>query len=206
MDTWQEWRKKKRIELLARREAVTEDDRFHWSMVITTSLEHGFPMLWKNTVGFYWPYRGEFDPRPAMNIIQDRGARLALPEVENKNKLLRFRRWWKEAPMKTGAYNIPIPDNTELVTVNAILVPMLGFDVQGYRLGYGGGYYDRTLTTISPRPLVIGVAFEILRLENFHHRPHDIAVDFIVTEAGIYRVTTKEIEIISTKKCASENF
>jgi 5,10-methenyltetrahydrofolate synthetase len=175
-------------------------------MVITTSLEHGFPMLWKNTVGFYWPYRGEFDPRPAMNIIQDRGARLALPEVENKNKLLRFRRWWKEAPMKTGAYNIPIPDNTELVMVNAILVPMLGFDVQGYRLGYGGGYYDRTLTTISPRPLVIGVAFEILRLENFHHRPHDIAVDFIVTEAGIYRVTTKEIEIISTKKCASENF
>lgn len=206
MDTWQEWRKKKRIELLARREAVTEDDRFHWSMVITTSLERGFPMLWKNTVGFYWPYRGEFDPRPAMNIIQDRGARLALPEVENKNKLLRFRRWWKETPMKTGAYNITIPDNTELVMVNAILVPMLGFDVQGYRLGYGGGYYDRTITAISPRPLVIGVAFEILRLENFHHRPHDIAVDFIVTEAGIYRVTTKEIEIISTKKCASENF
>ena len=206
MDTWQEWRKKKRIELLARREAVTEDDRFHWSMVITTSLERGFPMLWKNTVGFYWPYRGEFDPRPAMNIIQDRGARLALPEVENKNKLLRFRRWWKEAPMKSGAYNIPIPDNTELVMTNAILVPMLGFDVQGYRLGYGGGYYDRTLTAISPRPLVIGVAFEILRLENLHHRPHDIAVDWIVTEAGIYRVTTKEIEIISTKKCASENF
>ena len=206
MDTWQEWRKKKRIELLARREAVTEDDRFHWSMVITTSLERGFPMLWKNTVGFYWPYRGEFDPRPAMNIIQDRGARLALPEVENKNKLLRFRRWWKEAPMKSGAYNIPIPDNTELVMTNAILVPMLGFDEQGYRLGYGGGYYDRTLTAINPRPLVIGVAFEILRLENFHHRPHDIAVDFIVTEAGIYRVSTKEIEIISTKKCASENF
>lgn len=206
MDTWQEWRKKKRIELLARREAVTEDDRFHWSTAITTSLERGFPMLWKNTVGFYWPYRGEYDPRPAMNIIQDRGARLALPEVENKNKLLRFRRWWKGAPMKSGAYNIPIPDNTELVMTNAILVPMLGFDEQGFRLGYGGGYYDRTLTAINSRPLVIGVAFEILRLENFHHRPHDIAVDFIVTEAGIYRVTTKGIVIISTKRCASENF
>ena len=205
MDTWQEWRKKQRLELLARREAVTKDDRLHWSMAITTSLERGFPILWKNTVGFYWPYRGEYDPRPLMNIIQERGATLALPEVENKNKLLRFRRWWKEAPMKTGAHNIPIPDNTELVMLNAIIVPMLGFDAQGYRLGYGGGYYDRTLAAINPRPLVIGVAFEILRLDNIHHRPHDIAVDFIVTEAGIYRTTTKGMVIISTEKCASEN-
>ena len=108
MDTWQEWRKKQRLELLARREAVTEDDRFHWSMAITTSLERGFPILWKNTVGFYWPHRGEYDPRPAMNIIQERGATLALPEVEDKTKLLRFRRWWQEAPMKIDAYNIPI--------------------------------------------------------------------------------------------------
>ena len=205
MDTWQEWRKKQRFELLARREAVTEDERFHWSMAITTSLERGFPILWKNTVGFYWPNRGEYDPRPAMNIIQERGATLALPEVEDKNKLLRFRRWWQEAPMKIDAYNIPIPDNTELVMLGAIIVPMLGFDEQGYRLGYGGGYYDRTLAAIDPRPLAIGVAFEILRIDNIHHRPHDITVDFIVTEAGIHRITTRGMVIISTEKCASEN-
>ncbi len=206
MDTWQEWRKKKRIELLACREAVTNDDRRHWSMVITSSLVQGFPILWKSTVGFYWPYRGEYDPRPAMSVIHERGATLALPEVDNKNKLLCFRRWWKEAPMKTGAYNIPIADNTELVMVNAIIVPMLGFDKRGYRLGYGGGYYDRTIAEINPRPLIIGVAFEILRLDNIHPRPHDIAVDFIVTEAGIHLVSTQGIATISTKKCASKNF
>jgi len=205
METWKEWRKKKRLELLACREAVTNNDRIQWSMKITSSLEHGFPILWKSTVGFYWPYRGEYDPHPAMSTLQRRGAVLALPQVENERKLLCFRRWWKEAPMKIGAYNIPVTDNTELVMVNAIIVPMLGFDTQGYRLGYGGGYYDRTITGINPSPLVIGVAFEILRLDNICPRPHDVAMDFIVTEAGIYQISKHGISIISTNKCALEN-
>jgi len=205
METWKEWRKKKRLELLACREAVTNNDRIQWSMKITSSLEHGFPILWKSTVGFYWPYRGEYDPHPAMSASQRRGAVLALPEVENERKLLCFRRWWKEAPMKIGAYNILVTDNTELVMVNAIIVPMLGFDTQGYRLGYGGGYYDRTITGINPSPLVIGVAFEILRLDNIYPRPHDVAMDFIVTEAGIYQVSKQCISTISINKCALEN-
>ncbi len=205
METWQEWRKKKRLELLACREAITNNDRIQWSMKITSSLEHGFPILWKSTVGFYWPYRGEYDPHPAMSVLQRRGAVLALPEVESERKLLYFRRWWKEAPMKIGAYNIPVTDNTELVMVNAIIVPILGFDTQGYRLGYGGGYYDRTITGINPSPLVIGVAFEILRLDNIYPRPHDVAMDFIVTEAGIYQASKQGISIISTNKCALEN-
>ena len=205
METWKEWRKKKRLELLACREAVSNNDRIQWSMKITSSLEHGFPILWKSTVGFYWPYRGEYDPHPAMSTLQRCGAVLALPEVENERKLLCFRRWWKEAPMKIGAYNIPVTDNTELVMVNAIIVPMLGFDTQGYRLGYGGGYYDRTITGINPSPLVIGVAFEILRLDNIYPRPHDVAMDFIVTEAGIYQVSKQGISTIATNKCALEN-
>ncbi len=205
METWQEWRKKKRLELLARREAVASSDRIQWSIEITNSLDHGFPILWNSTVGFYWPYRGEYDPRPAMNSLQKRGSILALPAVESKKKLLCFRRWWKEAPMKKGAYNIPVTDNTELVMVDAVIVPMLGFDIQGYRLGYGGGYYDRTIIGTNPSPLVIGVTFEILRLDNIYPRPHDVAMDFIVTEAGIYQVSKRGISIISANKCASVN-
>lgn len=205
METWQEWRKKKRLELLAYREAIANNDRIQWSMKITSSLEYGFPILSKSTVGFYWPYRGEYDPHPVMSTLQRRGAVLALPEVESEKKLLYFRRWWKEAPMKIGAYNIPVTDDTELVIVNAIIVPMLGFDMQGYRLGYGGGYYDRTITRINPNPLVIGVAFEILRLDNIYPRLHDVAMDFIVTEAGIYQVSKQGISTISINKCVSEN-
>jgi len=202
---WQEWRKKKRIELLACREAVTNNDRSRWGIEISSLLEYGFPVLCKSTVGFYWSYRGEYDPQPTMSALQTRGAVLALPEIEGKEKPLYFRRWWKEAPMKIGSYNIPVTDNTERVTVNAIIVPMLGFDTKGYRLGYGGGYYDRTISGMNPRPLLIGVAFEILRLEDIYPRPHDVAMDFIVTEAGIFQVSKQGMSRIFTDKCALEN-
>lgn len=205
MEIWQEWRKKKRIELLACREAVTNNDRAQWSLEISSLLENGFPILCKSTVGFYWSYRGEYDPQPAMNALQRRGAVLALPEIEGKGRPLCFRRWSEETPMKIGAYNIPVTDNTERVTVNAIIVPMLGFDTKGYRLGYGAGYYDRTISGMNPRPLLIGVAFEILRLEDIYPRPHDVAMDFIVTEAGIFKVSKQGISRISTDKCALEN-
>ena len=101
--------------------------------------------------------------------------------------------------------HIPVTDNTERVTVNALIVPMLGFDIKGYRLGYGAGYYDRTISGMNPRPLLIGVAFEILRLEDIYPRPHDVAMDFIVTEAGIFQVSKQGISRISTDKCALEN-
>jgi 5-formyltetrahydrofolate cyclo-ligase len=205
MENWQEWRKQQRAELIARREAVAAEDHRRWSAAITASLEQRFPLLQKNIVGFCWPYRAEYDPRPAMNFLRAHGAMLALPEVLENGAPLRFRRWWPEAPMKSGAYAIPVPDNTEVVTVGAIIMPMVGFDQQGYRLGYGGGYFDRTLAAIAPRPLTIGVAFEILRLDSVHPQSHDIAMDFIVTEAGIYQVTATGPTLISREECAVEH-
>ena len=203
MDNWQEWRKTQRTELMARREAVAAADHRRWSAAISTALEQGFPALRKGVVGFCWPHRGEYDPRPAMDFFRKHGATLALPEVVNEvvnevqgnNAPLHFRKWWPQAPMKTGAYAIPVPDDTELVTPDALIMPMLGFDQQGYRLGYGGGYFDRTLAALKPRPLAIGVAFEILRLDSVHPQPHDIAMDFVVTEAGIYQATASGLTL-----------
>ena len=202
---WQEWRKKKRIELLACREAVTNNDRTRWSIEVSSLLEHGFPVLCKSTVGFYWSYRGEYDPQPVMSALQKRGAVLALPEIEGKERPLCFRRWWKDAPRTIGAHNMPVTANPERGAGNALRGPMLGFDTKGYRLGYGGGYYDRTISGINPRPLLIGVAFEILRLEDIYPRPHDVAMDFIVTEAGIFQVSKQGMSRIFTDKCALEN-
>lgn len=199
MDNWVEWRKNQRTALMARREAMAAADHRRWSTAISTALEQGFPALRQGVVGFCWPHRGEYDPRPAMDFFRQHGATLALPEVVNEMRdnaaPLRFRTWWPQAPMKTGAYAIPVPDNTELVTPNALIIPMLGFDQRGYRLGYGGGYFDRTLAAIRPRPLAIGVAFEILRLDSVHPQPHDIAMDFVVTEAGIYQVTADGLSL-----------
>tara|TARA_Y100001936_G_C16089281_1_gene684544 strand:+ start:3809 stop:4429 length:621 start_codon:yes stop_codon:yes gene_type:complete len=205
METSKDWRNKKRSELLALRKTITNNDRMQWSKKITNLLENSFPTLYSSSIGFYWPCHGEYDPYTAMISLQRHGATIALPEVEGRKKPLCFRRWWDGVPMKIGAYNIPVPDNTELVILNAMIVPMLGFDQKGYRLGYGGGYYDRTIFSINPRPLVIGVAFEISRLDNIYPNSQDVAMDFIVTELGVYQVSKKGISLISINKCAIES-
>jgi 5,10-methenyltetrahydrofolate synthetase len=202
MNDWREWRKQRRLELMALREAITGEDYESWSSAITESLKQGFPILGHSVVGFCWPHRREYDPRSFMEYIQARGATPALPEVVNRCEPLCFRKWWRDAPMKAGMYDIPVPDNTEPVSVSALVIPMIGFDTAGFRLGYGGGYFDRTLIAMSPRPLAIGVAFEILRLGDTHPQPHDIPMDFIVTEGGIYRVTADGLARISRDACA----
>ncbi|HEX8875085.1 MAG TPA: 5-formyltetrahydrofolate cyclo-ligase [Nitrosospira sp.] len=202
MGSWREWRKQRRTELMALRETIAANDYQRWNSAITESLKQGFPILKSGVVGFCWPHRGEYDPRSFMHYIHEHGAALALPEVVNRNEPLCFRKWRPGDPMKAGMYDIPVPDNTDRVRVDALVIPMIGFDTLGFRLGYGGGYFDRTLAATNPRPLAIGVAFEILRLENTHPQPHDIPMDFIVTEAGIHQVTANGLERISAETCA----
>ncbi len=202
MDNWSEWRKHQRADLLTRRKAITKSAHHDWSMAISASLKQGFPILKEKNIGVYWPFCGEYDPRPVANHFKQYGARLALPEVVNKQQPLCFREWWQEAPIKEGVYGIPVPDNTQCMTINAVIIPMVGFDRQGYRLGYGSGYFDRTLATRNPRPLTIGIAFEIQRLDSVHPQPHDIAMHFIVTEAGIYQNINNILTAISIQECA----
>jgi 5,10-methenyltetrahydrofolate synthetase len=197
MNDWREWRKQRRTELVALREAIPEADSQHWNSMISESLKQGFPELQSMVVGFCWPHRGEYDPRPYMKFLHESGATLAFPEVVSRFEPLRFRKWWPGAPMKTGAYGIPIPENEVFVEIGAAVIPMIGFDKRGFRLGYGGGFFDRTLAGASPRPLAIGVAFEILAMDNVHPQSHDIPMDFIVTEAGIYRTMETGLERIS---------
>jgi 5-formyltetrahydrofolate cyclo-ligase len=83
------------------------------------------------------------------------------------------------------------------------IVPMIGFDTQAYRLGYGGGYFDRTLASIAPRPLAIGVAFEFARLPSIGPQAHDIAMDFVVTEAGLHTVVDASLTRIDAEQCRS---
>jgi 5,10-methenyltetrahydrofolate synthetase len=205
MSDWREWRKQRRNELIALREAIPEPDYHRWSAAITESLKQGFPVLRNSAVGFCWPHRREYDPRPYAEFLHEYGATLAFPEVVSRYEPLRFRKWWPDAPMKTGAYGIPVPDDTDRVEVAALVIPMIGFDKLGFRLGYGGGYFDRTLAAISPRPLAIGVAFVILRLENVYPQAHDIPMDFIVTEAGIYQPAESGLKLVPEENCAMQN-
>lgn len=182
------WRREQRAALLARREAVPVDRRRALDERITRFLIEGFPQLAGLTIGFYWPYRGEFDPRLAVLHFRKAGSVAALPVVVRKAAPLEFRRWWPGAPVTEGAFGLPSPE-TEAVRPQALLIPPIGFDARGYRLGYGGGYFDRTLAGWSPPPLKIGVAHESARIETIRPQPHDIPMDFIVTEAGIHSGT-----------------
>jgi 5-formyltetrahydrofolate cyclo-ligase len=183
------WRKARRASLLARRLDAARAERGDWSAAITARLGQS-PALdgLAGSVGFYWPFRGEYDPRPLARLLHGRGVRLALPVLVERAKPLAFRAWWPGMRMRPGVWDIPVPDEGDWVRPEALLVPLLGFDPQGYRLGYGGGYYDRTLAAATPSPpLTIGIGFEIARLETIHPQPHDVPMDLIVTERQAFR-------------------
>lgn len=195
------WRKQQRAELIARRAAAPQAQRRAWNAAISAHVEAGFALLAGMTIGFCWPFKGEFDARFAIRDFRRRGAIAALPAVVAKAGPLQFRQWWPGAPMTPGAYGIPVPDGTGIVAPDAALVPMNGFDEQGYRLGYGAGYFDRTLAASHPRPLAIGVSYELARLQTIFPQSHDIAMDFVVTEAGIHAVSEARLKRITPEEC-----
>jgi 5-formyltetrahydrofolate cyclo-ligase len=206
MRDWNEirvWRKARRAELIAARSAFAPAERKAWNERITALLETNFAFPPGTVIGFCWPYKDEFDARFAIRRWRDGGAIAALPEVVEKARPLRFRKWWPGAPMTPGVYDIPVPAGTEVVLPDAAVVPMNGFDERGYRLGYGGGYFDRTLAALDRRLLAIGVSFEALRLTTIHPQPHDIPMDFVVTEAGIYRAGGEMLALLSAADCAA---
>lgn len=189
-----QWRKEQRARLLAQRLAITPEQRHHWNKAITAHLLAGFPMLGDQIVSFYWPFKQEFDPRFALRQWRLRGTRAALPVVLGPARPLQFREWWPGVRCLPGVYQLPQPQDTEILVPDVCLIPPLGFDARGYRLGYGGGYFDRTLAALSPAPLKIGVAFESARMASIEPQPHDIAMDFIVTPAGIHHVGAGGLE------------
>ena len=182
------WRKALRAELLAAREAIPLDVRRSRNETITRLLNAAFDVLAGSSIGFCWPFKGEPDTRFFLHEMRTRGSRSALPVVVEKKKPLEFREWWPGAPTTPGVFDLPIPQGTEIMRPRALLVPPVGFDAQGYRLGYGGGYFDRTLAALTPQPLKIGVAFEVSRIPTIHPQVYDIPMDFIVTENGIAQV------------------
>jgi 5-formyltetrahydrofolate cyclo-ligase len=203
-DSWNEikvWRKQQRAELIAQRVALEAERRLQMNAAITAHIEAGFTALAGMTIGFCWPFKNEYDARFVIRHFRDLGAAAALPVVIAKATPLQFRAWWPGAPMSKGVYDIPIPDGTPLVMPDAAIVPMNGFDAQGYRLGYGGGYFDRTLDAASPQPLAIGVAFELAGLPTIRPQPHDVPMDFVVTEAGIYAAKDAQLARLSAEQC-----
>ena len=131
----------------------------------------------------YWPIKGEPDLRPLMTDLHAAGVTVALPLVETKAAPLTFRHWTPETRMVRGDWNIPVPPpDAQILTPEIALAPLVGWTADGYRLGYGGGYFDRTLAHLAPKPFVIGVGIEAAQLATIYPQPHDIPLNLIITE------------------------
>lgn len=184
------WRRATRERLLADRAGLPVAARQAAAEVIAGHLDallaQRFGSIDGLTISAWWPIKAELNLRHWLERLLDRGGRVALPVVEERAAPLRFRLWTPDCRIVQGFWKIPIPADGPDVTPDVTLAPVVGWDAAGYRLGYGGGYFDRTLAALAPRPLAIGVGLHVAQLATIFPQPHDIAMDVMVTEAGVW--------------------
>jgi 5,10-methenyltetrahydrofolate synthetase len=138
-------------------------------------------------IGAYWPIKGEFDALPAL-FRWTEGAplrRIGLPVIDKATKQLSFRAWYPGCEMEEDAFGIPKPKDTPAFEPTLLLVPCVGYGPRGVRLGYGGGFYDRTLAALAPRPFTVGLAYSNGHVPWLQAEPHDVPLDAVLTEDGL---------------------
>lgn len=193
------WRSAERKRLRAERQALSVEARAKIGEALRMHLRQLLAARFGDMRGMvfsaYWPIKGEPDLRQLMLSLHASGVTVALPMVEQKASPLVFRHWTPETMMVRGDWNIPVPPpGAPALTPDISLAPLMGWDKVGYRLGYGGGYFDRTLATLAPRPFTIGVGFQSAQLATIFPQPHDIGLDAILTEAGIQYISDAPAE------------
>jgi len=179
------WRKAQRNRLLEIRHNMPLAERAALIEPLLANLRTVLEELTFGCLGIYWPIKREVDVRPLGDeICRARGATLALPVVVEKGAPLEYWKWKMGDAVERGFWNIPVPKQRQPVEPDAVIAPLVGFR-DYYRLGYGGGYFDRTLAKF--RPFAIGIGFEFGRVDEFVPQPHDIPMNVIVTEKAVYQ-------------------
>ena len=173
-----------RRSLLALRRGIHDQQRREWDAALCEQVLAWLDAQQIASLGIYWPMAGEPDLRALYATLAERGMALALPRVTAPDAPLQFAHWAPHHELVKGAMGVSNHAEPQLVErPAALLIPCVGFNAARYRLGYGGGYYDRTLAA-PPRPQTVGIAYRCLAAE-FAAAPHDVALDVIVTESGV---------------------
>lgn len=180
------WRKKERERLLGARLHIRKELK-QLAVDIADEITRLVELRPGLIISLYWPMRTELDFRDWMHSLVEQKVRVALPVVTEKAHPMIFREWIPEARMERGIWNIPFPAEGEAIIPDITIAPLVGCDAGCYRLGYGGGYFDRTLASLSTRPTVIGVGPPLCEIPTIYPQPHDIPMDIIVTGAGKVR-------------------
>jgi len=177
-----------RAAALAKRDALSGGQRMAAAQAIAL---RGLPieLMPGTVVAGYSPIRSEIDPAPLMQELAARGMRLALPVIAARDAPLGFRLWAADDKLLRGPLGIlePSPDAAEIVP-DIVLVPLAAFDRWGHRIGYGAGHYDRTLARLrdSQKIIAIGLAFAVQEIETIPALPHDVALDYVLTETQLF--------------------
>jgi len=172
-----------RARLLAARGA--QADHAQRATVVAHRVARWISTMPLTRLAFYWPVRGEVDlaSTVARWLAADRNRCAGLPVIEGE--VLEFAPWSPGVPLEPGRFGIPVPAGEERMRPQLLLIPCVGFDGARYRLGYGGGYYDRTLAAFKVRPVTVGIAFDCGRLQSVDPQPHDIRLDLVISESGV---------------------
>ncbi|MBC7942107.1 MAG: 5-formyltetrahydrofolate cyclo-ligase [Chitinophagaceae bacterium] len=174
-----------RRQLQAEREGLI--DRHQRSMNLQEVLRVWLIGRKDSAIGAYWPIKGEFDALPALFRWSeaDGQRRIGLPVINKASKRLSFHVWYPGCEMEEDAYGIPKPKDTPTFEPTLLLVPCVGYGPGGVRLGYGGGFYDRTLSTLQPRPYTVGLAYSQGYLPWLQPEPHDVPLDTVLSDEGL---------------------
>ncbi|HEV7914233.1 MAG TPA: 5-formyltetrahydrofolate cyclo-ligase [Albitalea sp.] len=174
-----------RARLIATRLGLS--DRHERSVQLQSVLRVWLVSRPETTIGAYWPIKGEFDPLPALYRWSeaDEARRIGLPVVDRETGLLRFHVWYPGCPMELDAHDIPKPKGTEVFQPQMLLLPCVGYGPEGARMGYGGGFFDRTIAMLTPRPSTVGLCYSNGFLPLLRARPGDATVDAMLTDDGV---------------------
>ncbi len=185
--TWKDvstFRNAERKRLYAARKNQSADHRKAASVAVATQLDARLGDVSGRTIAVYWPIRGEINLRPWMVAACERGARICLPVVVEKNQPVEFHLWTPHCAMAKGIWNIPVPATPAPVQPDVVIVPLLGVDEKGYRLGNGGGYYDRTLARLPQDLMTIGVGQPFAQMKTIFPMPWDIPMKTVLLADG----------------------
>ncbi len=182
-----------RKSLLQERMQMHERDRSACNAALHHELRNWLLARADAVIGAWWPIRAEFNPLPALQCWKEEGESnkvplrrcIGLPVTQRDTKTMHYALWHPGCDMGPDPSGIPVPKGTETLTPSLILAPCVGYGHGGYRLGFGGGYFDRTLAQLRPRPFTVGVCYAQGYIEGFQPEPHDIALDVILTENGV---------------------
>ncbi len=169
-----------------RRAALSPQDRADAAKAVSAHFFSGVSYYAQDVIAGYWRIRDELDCQPILIRLMDSGQKVVLPVVAGPDQPLDLRVWEADAPLYEAGFGTLAPsDLAPRAVPDVVLMPLLGFDAAGTRLGYGGGYYDRTLATLAKRPRLIGLAFAAQELDHIPREDHDIPLDGVVTEDGV---------------------